>query len=133
MIATVKNAAKCVSSNDSYSGFFVRDCPTMKKEKAFLKVKYEKSLNFTEARIIVEEQLATASKSYASITQGAGVHGTCTDVQTQTDETCIAKLESASSADEGKQIIASEPPASRMAQIVTDAVQRLQYTPNWLK
>ena len=74
---------------------FSRDCPTWKKENAILKVKYEKSITFQEARKMVEEQFATPGKSYASITKGAGVHVSCTDAQTQTDETCMADVKSA--------------------------------------
>ena len=50
---------------------FFRDCPTWKKEKAILKVKYEKSITFPEARKLVEEQFAAPGKSYASITKVA--------------------------------------------------------------
>ena len=57
MIATVKiqlNASIAMA----ITVFFSRDCPTWKKEKAILKVKYEKSITFPEARKIVEEQFA---------------------------------------------------------------------------
>ena len=48
-----KNKAKCVNCNGNHP-MFSRDCPTWKKEKAILKVKYEKSITFPEARKIVE-------------------------------------------------------------------------------
>ena len=95
--------------------FFSHDCPTCKKEKAILKVKYEKSITFPEARKLVEEQFAAPGKSYASITKVAGVHVSCTDAQTQTDETCIAELKSATSNAGSKPTLA--PPLSGMAQI----------------
>ena len=63
MIATVK--IKCVNGNHPV---FSRDCPTWKKEKAILKVKYEKSITFPEAQKLVEDQFAAPCKSYASIT-----------------------------------------------------------------
>ena len=76
---------------------FFRDCPTWKKEKGILKVKYEKSITFPEARKLVEEQFPAPGKSYASITKVTSVHVSCTDAQTQTDETCIAERKSATS------------------------------------
>ena len=91
MIATVKiqlNASIAMA----ITHFFSRDCPTWKKEKAILKVKYEKSITFPEAWKLIEEQFAAPGKSYASITKVAGVHVSCTDAQTQTDETCITEL-----------------------------------------
>ena len=106
----------------SITQLFSRDCPTWKKEKAILKVKYEKSTTFPEARKIVEEQFAAPGKSYASITKGAGVHVSCTDAQTQTDETCIAELRSATSNAGSKPTPAPKPPLSGMAQIEMGAV-----------
>ena len=97
--------------------FFSRDCPTWKKEKAILKVKYEKSITFQEARKIVEEQFAAPGKSYASITKVAGVHVSCTDAQTQTDEMCIAELKSATANSGSTPTPAPKPPLSGMAQI----------------
>ena len=99
-----KNTAKCVNCNYNHP-VFSRDCPTWKKEKAILKV--------PEARKIVEEQLAAPDKSYACITKGASVQVSCTDAQTQTDETCIAELKSATSNAGSK----PTPPLSGMAQI----------------
>ena len=109
-----KNTAKCVNCNGNHP-VFSRDCPTWKKEKAILKVKYEKSITFPEARKLVEEQFAAPGKSCASITKVAGVHVSCTDAQTQTDETCIAELKSATSNAGSKPTLA--PPLSGMAQI----------------
>ena len=68
-----KDTAKCVNCNGNHP-VFSRDCPTWKKEKAILKVKYEKSITFPEAQKLVEEQFAAPGKSYASITKVAGVH-----------------------------------------------------------
>ena len=116
-----KNTPKCVSCNGNHS-VFSRDCPTWKEEKAILKVKYEKSITFPEARKIVEEQFAAPGKSYASITKGADVHVSFTDAQTQTDETCIAKLRSATSNAGSKPTPASKPLLSGMAQIEMGAV-----------
>ena len=56
-----KNTAKCVNCSGNHP-FFSRDCPTWRKEKAILKVKYEKSVIFPEARKIVEEQFAAQAK-----------------------------------------------------------------------
>ena len=109
-----KNTAKCVNCNGNHP-VFSRDCPTWKKEKAILKVKYEKSITFPEARKIAEEQFAAPGKSYASITKVAGVHVPCTDAQTHTDETCIAELKSATSNAGSKPTLA--PPLPGMAQI----------------
>ena len=87
----------------------------MEERKAIPKVKYEKSITFPEARKLVEEQFAAPGKSYASITKVAGVHVSCTDAQTQTDETCIAELKSATSNAGSKPTLT--PPLSGMAQI----------------
>ena len=87
----------------------------MEERKANLKVKYEKSITFPEARKLVEDQFTAPCKSYASITKVAGVHVSCTDTQTQTDETCIAELKSATSNAGSKPTLA--PPLSEMAQI----------------
>ena len=114
MIATVKKTAKWVNCNSNHP-VFSRDCPTWKKEKAILKVKYEKSITLLEARKPVKEQFAAPGKSYASITKVSGVHVSCTDAQTQTDETCIAELKSATSNAGSKPTLA--PPLSGMAQI----------------
>ena len=97
------------------SSSFSSDCPTWKKEKVILKVKYEKSITFPEARKLVEEQFAAPGKGYASTTKVAGVLVSCTDAQTQTHETCIAKLKSATSKAGNKPTLA--PPLSGMAQI----------------
>ena len=107
-----KNTAKCVNCNGNHP-VFSRDCPTRKKEKAILKVKYQKSITFPEARKLVEEQFAAPGKSYASIIKVAGVNVSCTDAQTQTDETCIPELKSATSNAGKKPTLA--PPLSGMA------------------
>ena len=127
MIATVKiqlNASIAMAITQ----FFSRDCPTWKKEKAILKVKYEKSITFPEARKLVEEQFAAPGKSYASITKVASVHVSCTDAQTQTDETCIAELKSATSNAGSKPTLA--PPLSGMAQIKMGVVPSTSTQPN---
>ena len=114
MIATVKiqlNASIAMAITQ----FFLATVRHGRKEKAILKVKYEKSITFPEARKLVEEQFAAPGKSYASITKVAGVHVSCTDAQTQTDETCIAELKSATSNAGSKPTLA--PPLSGMAQI----------------
>ena len=113
-----KNTAKCVNCNGNHP-VFSRDCPTWKKEKAILKVKYEKSITFPEARKIVEEQFAAPGKSYASITKVA---------KTQTDETCIAELKSATSNAGSKPTLA--PPLSGMAQIKMGVVPSTSTQPN---
>ena len=51
----------------------------------------------------------------SDITKVAGVHVSCTDAKTQTDETCIAELKSATSNAGSKPTLA--PPLSGMAQI----------------
>ena len=89
-----KNTAKCVNCNGNHSVFSC-NCPTWKKEKAILKVKYENSITFPEVRKIVEEQFAAPGKSYASSPESVGVHVSCIDAQTQTDEIWIAKLRTA--------------------------------------
>ena len=122
-----KNTAKCVNCNGNHP-VFSRDCPTWKKEKAILKVKYEKSITFPEARKLVEEQFAAPGKTYASITKVAGVHVSCTDAQTQTDETCIAELKSATSNAGSKPTLA--PPLSGMAQIKMGVVPSTSTQPN---
>ena len=122
-----KNTAKCVNCNGNHP-VFSRDCPTWKKEKAILKVKYEKSITFPEARKLVEEQFAAPGKTYASITKVAGVHVSCTDAQTQTDETCIAELKSATSNAGSKPTPA--PPLSGMAQIKMGVVPSTSTQPN---
>ena len=94
---------------------FSRHYLTWKKEKAILKVKYETSMTFPETRKLVEEQFAATGKTYASITKVAGVHLSCTDSQSQTDETCIAELKSVTSNAGSKPTLA--PPFSEMAQI----------------
>ena len=109
-----KNTSKFVNCNGNHP-VFSRDCPTWKKEKAILKVKYEKSITFPEARNLVEEQFAAPGKSYGSITKVAGVHVSYTDAQTQTDETCIAELKSATS--NAGSVPTLAPPLSGMAQI----------------
>ena len=121
-----KNTAKCVNCNGNHP-VFSRDCPTWKKEKAILKVKYEKSIPFPEARKLVEEQSAAPGKSYASITKVAGVHVSCTDAQMQTDETCIAELKSATSNAGSKPTLAS--PLSGMAQIKMSVVPSISTQP----
>ena len=87
----------------------------MEERKSDSQSQYEKSITFPEARKLVEEQFAAPGKSYASITKVAGVHVSCTDAQTQTDETCIAELKSATSNAVSKPTLA--PPLSGMAQI----------------
>ena len=91
MIPTVKiqlNASIAMAITQ----FFSRE-----KQNAILKVKYEKSITFPEARKIAEEQFAAPGQSYANITKGADVYVSCTDAQTQTDDTCFAELKSATS------------------------------------
>ena len=85
---------KCANYNGNHP-VSSRDCPSWKKEKQILTVKYQRSISFFEARKIVEEQISTPGKSYASITKGAGVK--CTDAQTQTDETYNVQLTSSAS------------------------------------
>ena len=63
----------------------------------------------------------------ASITKGAGVHVSCTDAQTQTDETCIAELKTATSNAGSKPTPA--PPLSGMAQIKMGVVQSTSTQP----
>ena len=111
MIATVKiqlNASIAMAITQ----FFLA---TVRHGKTILKVKYEKSITFPEARKIVEEQFVAPGKSNATITKVAGVHVSCTDAQMQTDETCIAELKSATSNAGSKPTLA--PPLSGMAQI----------------
>ena len=72
-----------------------RDCPSWKKEKEILTLKYKRSLSFYEARKIVEEQLTAPGKSFACIIKGSGVR--CTDAQTQTDVTYDIQLTSTAS------------------------------------
>ena len=71
---------------------------------------------------MVEKQFAAPGKSYASITKAAGVHVSCTDAQTQTDETCIAELKSATSNTGSTPTPALKPPLSGMAEIKMDVV-----------
>ena len=85
---------KCAYCNGNHP-VSSRDCPSWKKEKQILTVKYQRPITFFEARKIVEEQLSAPGKSYASITKGAGVK--CTDAQTQTDETYNVQLTSTAS------------------------------------
>ena len=85
---------KCANCNGNHPGSS-RYCPSWKKEKQILTVKYQRSITFFEARKIVEEQISAPGKSYASITKGAGVK--CTDAQTQTDETYNVQLTSTAS------------------------------------
>ena len=85
---------KCANCNGNHP-VSSRDCPSWKKEKQILTVKYQRSITFFEARKIVEEQISAPGKSYASITKGAGVK--CTDAQTQTDETYNVQLTSTAS------------------------------------
>ena len=115
-----KNTAKYVNCNGNHP-VFSRDCLTWKKEKAILKVKYEKSITFPEARKIVEEQFAAPGISYASITKVAGVHVSCTDAQTQTDETSIAELKSATSNAGSKPTLAL--PLSGMGVVPSTSIQ----------
>ena len=123
MIATVKiqlNASVAMAITQ----FFLA---TWKKEKVILKVEYKKSITFPEARKLVEEQFAAPGKSYASITKVAGIHVSCTDAQTQTDETCIAELKSATSNAGSKPTLA--PPLSGMAQIKMGVVPNTSTQP----
>ncbi|MEW8548145.1 MAG: hypothetical protein AB2693_31970 [Candidatus Thiodiazotropha sp.] len=117
-----KNTAKCVNCNGNHP-VFSRDCPTWKKEKAILKVKYEKSVSFPEARKIVDEQFAAPGKTYASITKGAGVHVSLVDAQSQTDESYIAELKAKASVEANK-TPPPNPPLTGMTKIVTEAFQR---------
>ena len=81
MIAT--NTAKCVNCNDNHT-VFSRDCPTWKKEKATLRVKYEKSQKretFLRSNWQLQAKVMPASLKVPVYTFHA---------QTQTDETCIA-------------------------------------------
>ena len=89
MIATVKiqlNASIAMAITQ----FFLATVRHGRNKKRF-SVKYEKSVTVPEARKIVEEQFAAPGKSYASNTKGAGVHVSCTDAETQSDETCNAE------------------------------------------
>ena len=63
-----------------------------------------------------------------AITKVAGVHVSCTDAQTQTDETCIAELKSATSNAGSKPTLA--PPLSGMAQIKMGVVPSTSTQPN---
>ena len=83
-VCNCNETAKCANCNGNHP-VSSRNCPSWKKEKEILSVKYKRSITFYEARKIVEEQLMTPGKSYASIAKGAGVR--CTDAQTQTDIT----------------------------------------------
>ena len=93
-VRNCSETAKCANCNGNHP-VSSRDCPTWKKEKEILTVKYKRSLSFYEARKIVEEQLTAPGKSYASITKVAGVR--CTDAQTQTDVTYDIQLTSTAS------------------------------------
>ena len=125
MIATVKiqlNASIAMAITQ----FFLVTARHGRKKKRFSK--YEKSITFPEARKLVEEQFAAPGKTYASITKVAGVHVSCTDAQTQTDETCIAELKSATSNAGSKPTLA--PPLSGMAQIKMGVVPSTSTQPN---
>ena len=91
-----KEPSKCANCNGPHQ-VFSRNCPTWKKEKEILLVKYKRSITFFEARKIVEEQLSAPANSYASITKGAGKHVECIDAQTQTDETYNVQLKTTAS------------------------------------
>ena len=93
-VCNCSETAKCANCNGNHP-VSSRDCPSWKKEKQILTVKYQRSVTFFEARKIVEEQISASGKSYASITKGAGVK--CTDAQTQTDETYNVQLTSTAS------------------------------------
>ena len=93
-VRNCNETAKCANCNGNHP-VSSRDCPSWKKEKEILTVKYKRSLLFYEARKIIEEQLTAPGKSYASITKGAGVR--CTDAQTQTDLTYDIQLTSTAS------------------------------------
>ena len=126
MIATVKiqlNASIAMAITQ----FFLATLRHGRKKKQF-SVKYEKSITFPEARKLVVEQFAAPGKSYASITKVAGVHVSCTDAQTQKDETCIAELKSATSNAGSKPTLA--PPLSGMAQIKMGVVPSTSTQPN---
>ena len=83
---------KCANCNGNHP-VSSRDCPSWKKEKQILTVKYQRSITFFEARKIVEEQISAPGKSYTSITKSAGVK--CTD--SQTDETYNVQITSTAS------------------------------------
>ena len=118
-VRNCNETAKCANCNGNHP-VSSRDCPSWKKEKEILSVKYKRSITFYEARKIVEEQLKTPGKSYASIAKGAGVRCVeeqlktpgksyaniakgagvrCTDAQTQTDITYDIQLTSKASGD----------------------------------
>ena len=59
----------------------------MTVRKELLKIKYTRNLSFFEARKIVEQQLSTTKKNYASIMKSAGTQVKLVDAMTQTDET----------------------------------------------
>ena len=65
----------------------------------------------------------------ASITKGAGVNVSCTDAQTQTDETCIAELRSATLNAGSNPTPAPKLPLSGMAQIKMGAVSSTSAQP----
>ena len=86
-----KESSKCANCSDPRPGFS-HNCPTWKKEKEILSVKYKRTITCFDARKIVKEQLSAPANSYASITKGAGKHVECIDTQTQTDETYNVQL-----------------------------------------
>ena len=77
---------------------FSHDCPTWKKEKEILTVKYKRSVSFYEAQLIVEEQLSAPARIYARIIKGAGTPVKCTDAKTQIDESYDVQIKSISKA-----------------------------------
>ena len=93
-VRNCNETAKCANCNGTHP-VSSRDCPSLKKEKEILTIKYRRSITFFEARKIVEEQQSAPGKSYASITKGTGVR--CTDAQTQTDVTYDMQLTSTAS------------------------------------
>ena len=71
-VLNCNETAKCANCNGNHP-VSSRDCPSWKKEKEILTVKYKRSITFYKARKIVEEQLMAPGKSYASITKGVRV------------------------------------------------------------
>ena len=91
-VRNCNETAKCANCNGNHPVSSC-DCPSWKKEKEILTIKYKRSITFFEARKIVEEQQSAPGKSNASITKGAVVR--CTDAQT--DVTYDIQLPSSSS------------------------------------
>lgn len=81
--------AKCVNCGGKHA-VFSRECSAWTKEKEILRIKYQRSISFPEARKIVQELDTTLTRSYASVTKSTSVQ-TCSSA-TQTVESCIEEL-----------------------------------------